>query len=128
MRKWTIPVLLIVMFLMAACGKAAGNSTNNPLPDVVMGPANFTSYTHITIKAGQSVVFIDAQNGALHNLVTGTSGNYMAEPGAPAPLNSAGGVTFNAGDRQTFVFATPGTYKITCTIHDPMELTVVVER
>lgn len=92
---------------------------------IAMGNGHFTGNTTVTIKAGQSVVFDDSAGGP-HKLVIGTHGTFNAQSGAPSQLNSASGVLFGGGDQQTIVFATAGTYNITCTFHPSMQATVTV--
>jgi plastocyanin len=68
----------------------------------------------------------DDSSGGVHQLVIGTSGQFSAVSGAPSQLNTATGVMFNSGDKQTILFPNTGTFPITCKIHPSMQATVTV--
>jgi plastocyanin len=92
-----------------------------------MGGTSFTGHPDVTVKAGDTVTFSDpSSGGGFHNLVTGTSGTFAAEPGAPSQFASSSGMAFSPGDSVDITFSTPGTYHITCTIHPTMQATVTV--
>ena len=127
MKRWAQAGLFMCAMLVSACGHTI-NTTSNPQPTVAMSASEFTSLPKWIIKAGDSVVFDDpATSGGVHNLLTGKDGNYIAQPGAPDDLNNANGVTFNPGDRNVYKFSTAGTYTITCSIHDAMLVTIIVQ-
>lgn len=154
MRKFVLGLMglmLLCVFALAACGgsSVAATPTDTPAPPAptattapaaptattgggtstaVIGMGGFTfSHASATIKVGQSVTFSDpADSGGVHNIVTGTSGKFTAEPGAPLAFATASGVNFAPGDSQTFTFTTAGTYTFTCTIHVSMRATVTV--
>ena len=155
MRKLALVVLLLCAALLAACGgnAAASTPTDTPAPapptatattapaptattgstgggasaaTIGMGLQSFSN-ARVTIKAGQAVNFNDpADTGNVHNLVTGSNGQFSAEAGAPSQFASASGVNFVPGQTMDIVFPTAGTYQITCTIHPGMEATVTV--
>ncbi len=132
MKKITIASIFTVMLLaFAACGGSAASSGSGSSTassnTITMGATDFVGSTSVTIKAGQSVNFVDpSSTGGTHILATGTNGNYASETGAPATLNVASGLTFNPGDTKAIVFSTAGTYHITCIIHPTMNVTVTV--
>ena len=127
MLKWTVLAIVLTTFLFAGCG-TRGNTTDSSHPTVVMSASQFVSYTSWTIKVGQSILFNDpSDSGGNHILVTGTSGNYISEPGAPDDFNNPNGLTFNNGDSHMEKFTTSGIYTITCVIHDSMIVTITVE-
>lgn len=154
MRKLALVFLLFCAATLAACGGATASSTPTdtplpPAPTATTAPAAPTATTgtgsgggsaavigmglqsfqnpNVTIKAGQAVTFNDpADTGNVHNLVTGSNGQFSAEAGAPSQFASASGVNFAPGQSMDIVFPTAGTYKITCTIHPGMEATVTV--
>jgi len=84
--------------------------------------------TSITIKAGQAVHFTDpAGTGGTHSICLGADGTCFEGAKGPQALQSPG-FTINAGDpAKDVTFDTPGTYKITCSIHPSMNLTVTVQ-
>lgn len=147
MRKFALVFTVICAFALAACGtsSAAATPTDTTAPapttapaatnttaaaagaaTIGMGQFTFTK-TAVTIKAGQSVTFNDpSDTGNVHNLVTGTSGKFAAQAGAPAEFAAAAGISFSPGDSKTIKFPTAGTFTITCTIHPSMLATVTV--
>lgn len=89
-----------------------------------MGGAAFLQ-SSITISKGQSINFID-DVAVLHIIKNGTwdGSNQVlkAESGAPT-IN----VTFNGNDSNMIgPFNTSGTFKLLCTVHPNMDLTVTV--
>jgi plastocyanin len=120
--KGTIAALALLSLLaLAACGQGA------PSPNEVSMVAADFSTTSITITAGQVVHFTDpAGIGATHIVCLGADGMCDTNAQGPQALQG-GGFTINAGDAPKDVtFAVPGTYKITCSIHPSMNLTVAV--
>ncbi|HEX9413094.1 MAG TPA: plastocyanin/azurin family copper-binding protein [Ktedonobacterales bacterium] len=116
--------LLALMPLLALT--ACGQRTTGP-NEVSMVAADF-SMTSITVKAGQAVHFTDpAGTGGTHTICLGTDGACDKGAQGPQALQSPG-FTINAGDpAKDVTFDTPGTYKITCSIHPSMNLTVTVQ-
>ena len=89
-----------------------------------MGGANFLE-SSITISKGQSINLID-DVAVLHIITNGTwngsSQVLKAEAGAPT-VN----VTYNGNDSSMVgPFNTSGTFKLLCTVHPNMNLTVIV--
>lgn len=81
----------------------------------------------LTIKAGQAVTFTDpASSGGTHDLVTGTHGQFTAASGAPTAFGTQDGTDFSPGMSKTITFPIAGTFKITCTIHPPMQAVITV--
>ena len=115
-------LVLIVILGLAACGQNATASN-----EVSMSAGDFST-TSVTIKAGQTVHFTDpAGVGGPHTLCLGANGT--CDSSANGPLSLTGdGFTMHSGDpAKDVTFDTPGTYKITCSIHPAMNLTVVVQ-
>ena len=116
-------LLGILTTTIAACG--IYDVSNVPSgPTVHMGAASFLQPS-IKISKGQSVNLID-DSTAQHIIKNGTwNGNSpvtMNEPGAPS-VN----VTFNGNDSGSIgPFNTSGSFKLYCTIHPGMNLTVTV--
>jgi plastocyanin len=120
--KGTIALLALVPLLaLAACGQG----TTDP-NEVSMTAAEF-SPTSMTIQAGQAVHFTDpAGIGATHIVCLGHDGNCETTAQGPQALEGAG-FTIDAGEpAKDVTFDTPGTYKITCSIHPSMNLVVTV--
>jgi plastocyanin len=133
MKKLIFTVAVAILMFLAGCG-AVGNAQGTPGggtaagTTINMSAVNFVpNNSTFTIKAGQAVTFVDpAGSGGLHYLLTGTNGTLTPVPGAPAALSTPAGMTINTGDTKVITFANAGTFKITCTIHPYMEVTVVV--
>ena len=113
---------LLPLLALAACGQSA-----SPPNEVSMTGSDF-SPTNVTIKTGQAVHFTDPPGvGAMHIVCLGSDGNCDAAAQGPQALEGDG-FTMNGGDPPKDVtFATPGTYRITCSIHPSMNLTVTVQ-
>ena len=113
----------ILTTTIAACG--IYDQSNVPTgPTVHMGGAVFLQPS-ITISKGQSITLID-DVAVAHTITNGTwNGGSMvlkAESGAPT-FN----VSFTGNDSNSIgPFNTSGTFKILCTVHQGMNLTVTV--
>jgi plastocyanin len=114
-------LLLTLTLALAACGQ---NSTTSN--EVSMSAGDFSA-TSVTIKTGQAVHFTDpAGIGGPHTVCLGANGTCDTKANGPLAL-TGDGFTMNPGDAAKDVtFDTPGTYKITCSIHPAMNLTVIV--
>lgn len=115
--------LVSLMLTLGACGQSSTAAPN----EVGMVAADF-SRTSITIKAGAAVHFTDAAGtGATHDVCLGSDGACDNAAKGPQALKSPG-FTINAGDpAKDVTFDTPGTYKVTCSLHPAMNLTVIVQ-
>jgi plastocyanin len=113
---------LVLLLALAACGQR----TTGP-NEVSMVAADFST-TSITVKVGQAVHFTDpAGTGATHTICLGTEGSCDSGAKGPQALQSPG-FTIDSGDpARDVTFETPGTYKVTCSIHPSMNLTVIVQ-
>lgn len=137
-----VVVLASLALLLAACGQTGASvsptATTPPPPTfpptptpagntITMAGQHFTP-TALAIKAGQAVTFTYTNpDSGPHPLVTGKTGKYIAEPGAPPELNTPDGLWFNEGDPpKAITFPTAGTFDITCTAHPAMQLTITV--
>ena len=115
-------VLSLVTVLVVACGGSGGGST-----DVHMGNTNFVQ-SSVTISKGSSLNLIDDV------AVTHIIGNGSWVNGAPVLASEPGAPTVNnlqftsAGQSQTIgPFNTAGTYHLYCSVHQNMNLTVIVQ-
>ena len=125
MRRLILIALLVAASFVAACGGGSSNPGGTGGSTIAMGVGVFTGSTSVTVKAGDAVTFDDTSGGP-HELVIGTNGTFTAATGAPSQLNNATGDMFNGGDKQTIVFASAGTFQITCRLHPAMQATVTV--
>jgi len=122
-RAWAAFALAaVILALTAGCGGSASDTV-----EVDMGIATFAQDS-VTVKAGQAVRFVDPDyGGGVHVLCVGKDLKCVSQPGTPAGLDGADGVTFNPGDTRDIVFATAGSYDVVCTIHPGMVVTVIVQ-
>lgn len=126
-----IPIALLAVLILSGCGKTPGGGANKGpsiAPDTVeMASTDFVNHT-LTVTAGSTVHFTDpASTGGTHVLCLGH--NETCNKGAPGPSKfSDPGVTVNPGDATLdVVFPTAGTYEITCTVHQNMNVTITVQ-
>lgn len=115
-------LFVVVTFLVVACG---GSSGGGPTVTVHTSGPSFTEAS-VTLSKGDSLTIVD-DDGAMHVISNGSWNNGVAqpmtEPGAPT-VN----VTLNGNDSQTVgPFDTAGTFHLYCSIHQNMNLTVVVQ-
>ena len=115
----------VITLLLVACGSVS-SATNTAENVVHMNSMQFVQ-TSVTIKKGERLTLID---DALtpHIVANGTWENGMPhsarEPGAPLVKD----VQINGTDSLVLgPFTTAGTFKLYCTIHSGMNLTVVVQ-
>ena len=116
-------LLGILSTTIAACGiYDASNVPTGPI--VHMGAANFVQPS-IKISKGQSLTLIDdssAEHIIKNGTWNGTTASNLSEQGAPT-VN----VTFMGNDTNSIgPFNTSGSFKLYCTIHTGMNLTVEV--
>jgi plastocyanin len=123
-----LALLSLLTMLIVACSQGNSNSSASAAntPTVHMGETQFDQ-TEITIKKGQSVELVD-DVAVVHIIQNGTwdsNGNARpgAEPGAPkAQLQFQGGDSNSIGP-----FNAAGTFHYYCTVHNGMNLTVIVK-
>ncbi len=116
--------IALISVLFAACN-IVDASTLSTGPQVKMGGSTFL-VTSITLKKGQTLTLVDTSSAA-HVIANGTwqggTAKHAQEAGAPTiNMNFAGSDTHS-----TPPFTTAGTFKIYCTIHSGMNLTVIVQ-
>jgi plastocyanin len=114
----------IITLLLAACGSSNASAGPNP---VHMSGTNFVQKS-ITIKKGESITLINDDLFGSHTIANGTWENGTAQPvreaGAPEINDVKIGGTSSAAIGP---FTTPGTFKLYCTVHAGMNLTVIVQ-
>jgi plastocyanin len=116
--------IALLSISLAACS-IVDASTLSTGPQVQMGGSTFLK-TSITLKKGQTLTLVDTSSAA-HIITNGTwqGGNakHAQEAGAPT-VN----ISFAGSDtHSTTAFTTAGTFKLYCTIHSGMNLTVIVQ-
>jgi plastocyanin len=126
MLKKTLVGLIIcglLTVLVAACGIANANPSASPT--VHMGATNFLQPS-VTIHKGDMLNLVDDADST-HIITNGSWVNGVAkpnkEPGAPT-VNQ----TYHGNDSAAIgPFNTAGTYHLYCTVHQNMNLTVIVQ-
>jgi plastocyanin len=121
---FAIAVLGLLSIVLAACSIKDSAALASG-PSVHMGASNFIQST-ITITKGDTLTLID-DSSSPHIIVNGywegSTQHPEKEPGAPTVnLNFTGNDTHT-----TPPFNTAGTFKLYCTIHGGMNLTVTVK-
>ena len=132
--------LALLLSLLAGCvvqskppGSGGGTTVttgpNNYLSGVSGGAGCGTSSTPctLTIKQGQSIIFLDDQNtGSPHIMVIGPNGT--AKPEAGAPDFGSPGISLQPGvSKTTPPFNMIGSYDVSCALHPTtMNLRVTV--
>lgn len=126
-----LPLLLLPGLLLTACGKTPGGGNGGggdtyATPDVTMGQTDFDKH-NLTITAGTTVKFTDPSSAATHILCIGENGNCTKGAQGPSELTAANGFEVDPGNSKDVVFSNPGTYKIACTVHPQMNMTITVQ-
>jgi plastocyanin len=121
MKRIVQMALILLAMVVTGCSRVKVV----PQDEAHMGSANFIQ-TAVTVKVGQPVRFIVNGDGAAHILVVGSNGIWIANLQAPDKLNNPSGISIAPGQEVDVPFSTPGSYQITCTIHQSMLLTVTV--
>jgi plastocyanin len=123
MRKLIVGLIVpsLVTVLVVACG-GSGGSTN-----VHLGSSTFLQPS-VTISKGDSINLIDDM-AVVHIISNGSWMNGApvpaSEPGAPTVSN----LMFNSAGQSQMIgpFNTAGTYHFFCSVHQGMNLTVIVQ-
>ena len=134
MKRWLTLLFLglTLTTVLIACGSTGSgsngsNSPNQSGPNQVHMDNNTFVQSTITIKKGESITLI-ADTFSPHVIANGSWENGSAkgaqEPGAPAikAVQVGGNSSATVGP-----FTTAGTFKLYCTVHQGMNLTVTVQ-
>src|SRR5262249_32459708 len=119
--------MVLVALLVATTPQTGAVSTDQSgEPTVHMTPTNFAPNV-VLVPTGSSLLLV-ADSSAKHILVSGRWDargvpHPLVEPGAP-PIHD---MVMAGGSMELGPFPTPGVYHIYCTIHQGMNLTIVVE-
>ncbi len=120
--------IVIGAIFIAAIGQTSaptGTTYTNGVPTVHMSAGNF-SQPSVTISKGSKLLLVD-DVAVPHILANGSWENGVPkpekEPGAPTVNN----VQVNGNSVEVGPFSTAGTYHIYCTVHQGMNLTVIVQ-
>jgi plastocyanin len=113
----------VLTLLLVACGGAtAGGPASN---QVQMNDTQFMQ-SSITIKKGESITLV-ATTFTPHVIANGTWDNGQAKPASEPGAPTVKDMQVNGNSSSTIgPFSTAGTFKLYCTIHNSMNLTVIV--
>ena len=112
-----------IALLLVACG-TVGSATSTAGNTVHMNDAQFVQAS-ITIKKGERLTLID-DAFTPHIVANGTWENGTAHPAREPGVPLVKDVQINGTSSQVFgPFTTAGTYKLYCTLHSGMNLTIV---
>lgn len=119
-------VLLVALGFMLVFVAACGSSGSGNVTDVHMGMQSFLQ-SSVTIKQGDNLNLVnDASDTHIISLGQWANGSLKPETEPSAPhvnsLQFSGQVSHVIGP-----WNTPGTYHLYCTIHQNMQLTVIVQ-
>ena len=114
----------IITILLVACGSSNASAGPNP---VHMSGTNFVQKS-ITIKKGESITLINDDLFGSHTIANGTWENGTAKPAREAGAPEIKDVKIGGNSSATIgPFTTTGIFKLYCTIHPGMNLTVIVQ-
>lgn len=122
MKKCIVGLLLLSTLTVMVIACSGGDSTEQNT--VHMGEQNFLQ-SSVTIAKGSMLTLID-DTGTTHIILNG-----RWENGSPRTIKEVGApvvnLAFSGEDRQTIgPFTTSGVYHFYCTLHQGMNLTVIV--
>lgn len=113
----------IITVLLIGCG---GGSSTGPNP-VHMNATNFVQNS-ITIKKGESITLINDNLFVSHTIANGTWENGTAQPAREGGAPEINGVKIDGNSSASIgPFTSAGTFKLYCTVHTGMNLTVIVQ-
>ncbi len=131
---------LLVLLLLSACGPGAAASTlptATPTMDMPMpSPSSGSGAVSVTptdepITGPHVVIDNFSFNPQVITITVGTTLTWVNQDDTPHTVSSTDKVftsgALDTGDRFTYHFTTPGTYKYYCMIHPKMTATVVVQ-
>lgn len=134
MPRWFSTVLgLIVGMVIGALfigavalpATASGTTFTNGVPTVHMGAGNFLQ-SSVTIPKGSKLVLVDDVN-AIHILSNGSWQNNTPRPEREAGAPVVNNLQVDGNSVEIGPFATAGTYHIYCSVHQGMNLTIIVQ-
>lgn len=117
--------LLVSLLVVATPQPTSSATTFNGMPAVHMGLTSFVQ-SSVTIPKGSKLALVD-DGQYTHILSNGSWVNNAQRPAVEAGAPTVSNVTVNGGDIEIGPFNTSGTFHIFCTVHQGMNLTVIVQ-
>lgn len=125
LRGTPVLLLLALAFTLAGCGTSSPATDSSAPNEVSMTNHDFSKQS-VSINAGTVVHFVNPGSGSsLHILCLGQNSRCSDNGSGPQELRGSG-FTLNEGQTKDVVFATAGTYQVTCSIHPGMNVTITV--
>jgi plastocyanin len=120
-----VGAVLVALIIQGSAGASTGTSSIAGEPAVHMGPGNFVQ-SSVTVSKGSKLLLVD-DGSFVHILRNGTwnangTPQPTTEPGAPTVNN----VQVNGNSVEIGPFTTAGVYHLYCTVHQGMNLTIIV--
>lgn len=117
---------LLTCVLMACGSTTTSNNISGGANEVHTQGVNFVQ-SSITIPKGSTLTLV-ADDGTMHIIANGTWANGTAKPAREPNAPEVKDVQLNGNSSTTIgPFASAGTFKLYCTIHTNMNLTVIVQ-
>ncbi|HLI68438.1 MAG TPA: plastocyanin/azurin family copper-binding protein [Ktedonobacteraceae bacterium] len=134
MKKFVVSLILLgfMLLFLPACaggtGSCSGSSkgSSGGTPTMYMCGNSFAQ-SSITINKGQSLKLVNNASD-VHVIANGTWNNGTAQPGRESGAPEVNNVNIGGNGSATIgPFTTAGTFKLYCTVHPGMNLTVIVK-
>ncbi len=121
-RKVTIAWTMALVIVVAACSSPAASQTGGDGGTGGVGTitisGNAFSPASVTVASGDPINFKN-NDASDHRIVVGENGTEVASPAFEA-------ITLGSTDQTHDIRLSPGNFKVTCTIHPSMNMTVTV--
>lgn len=126
LKKFLFVIVMGSLLALMLGGCAIVDTSTQPIgPTVHMGGASFVQ-TSITIHKGDALTLVD-DAPSTHIITNGSWVNGTAKPKAESGAPVAN-ITFNGNDNGSIgPFTSTGTFHYYCTVHQNMNLTVIVQ-
>jgi len=121
-RRTTLASTVVLVIVLAACAGTAATPTAEDSGEGAVGTITISgsafSPASITVASGDPVNFKN-NDSVNHQIVVGENGIEAAGPAFEA-------ISLGGSDQTHDIRFSPGTYKVTCTIHPSMNMTITV--
>jgi plastocyanin len=120
-----IGAIIIAAIAQPAATASTAATTTNGVPTVHMSAGNF-SQPSVTISKGSKLLLVDDVS-VLHILANGSWRNGVAQSANEAGAPRVNNLQVNGNSVEIGPFSVAGTYHIYCTVHQGMNLTIIVQ-
>ncbi len=115
---WTMALVIVLAGCASPTASPTGGDGGAGGDGTITISSNAFSPASITVAFGDPITFKNNDDFD-HRIVVGENGTEVAGPAFEA-------ISMGSGDQTHDIRLSPGTYKVTCTIHPSMNLTVTV--